>query len=145
SPDTFWVQFRVIDAKDEFVSQYEGDLWGLYLVVQEKGGAWLRENGLPDGNIYSAESGPKHLLPGGPQNSEDLIQFRNGCERNREEPWWRANLYLPAYYNFHAVNRLVANIDLRPDGNYYLYHKPDGHWVVLPHDLDMMFIPKTHQ
>jgi hypothetical protein len=36
-------------------------------------------------------------------------------------------------------------VDLRPDGNYYLYHRPDGRWVVLPHDLDMMFIAKTHQ
>jgi hypothetical protein len=145
SPDTFWVQFRVIDSKEESASQYEGDLWGLYLVVEEKGGGWLRENGLPDGNIYSAESGPKHVVPGGPQNGEDLVEFRNGCERNPNEAWWRAHLDLPAYYGFHAINRLVANIDLRPDGNYYLYHKPDGHWMVLPHDLDMMFIPKSHQ
>ncbi len=145
SPDTFWVQFRVIDAKEEAASQYEGDLWGLYLAVQGKGGPWLRENELPDGNIYSAESGPKHLVPGGPGNGADLIDFRNGCESGANEAWWRAHLDLASYYSFHALNRLLANIDLRPDGNYYLYHRPDDHWVVLPHDLDMMFIPKTHQ
>ncbi len=145
SPDTFWIQFRVIDSKEEAASQYDGDLWGLYLVVQEKNGSWLRENNLPDGNIYSAESGPKHIVPGSPPNDADLINFRNGCDATQSEAWWRQHLDLESYYSFHAVNRLVANIDLRPDGNYYLYHRPDNHWVVLPHDLDMMLIPKTHQ
>ena len=50
-----------------------------------------------------------------------------------------------AYYGFHALNRFVANIDLRPEGNHYLYYRPDGRVVVLPHDLDMMLIPKSHQ
>ena len=145
SPDTLWVQYRVIDSKEEAASQFEGDLWGLYLVVQEKNGTWLRENGLPDGNIYSAESGPKHVVAGSAPNGADLIEFRNGCESREKEAWWQAHLDLSAYYSFHALNRLVANIDLRPDGNYYLYHRPDDHWVVLPHDLDMMLIPKTHQ
>ncbi len=39
---------------------------------------------------------------------------------------------------------MVANVDLRPGANHYFYHRPDGHWVALPHDLDMMFIAKTH-
>lgn len=145
--DTFWIQFRVIDAPEEISprDQYEGDLWGLYLVVQEKNGTWLRENGLPDGNIYNLESGPKHLAPGMPADNSDLNSHITMLHRPQTESWWRATVDLPAYYSFHALNRLLANIDLRPDGNHYLYHKPDNHWVVLPHDLDMMFIPKQHQ
>jgi hypothetical protein len=145
--DTHWVHFRVIDDAIETSprSQYEGDLWGLYLAVQEKNGAWLRENSLPDGNIYSPESGPKHTAPGMPTDGSDAASFANACQRSQQESWWRAHLDLPAYYGFQALNRLLANIDLRPDGNHYLYHKPDGHWIVLPHDLDMMFIPKSHQ
>jgi hypothetical protein len=145
--DTHWIHFRVIDNAAEVSprDQYEGDLWGLYLVVQEKNGDWLRENGFPDGNIYSAESGPKHVVPGQKPDGEDLAAFVGASGAAQSETWWRSHLGLPAYYGFQALNRLLANIDLRPDGNHYLYHRPDGHWVVLPHDLDMMFIPKSHQ
>jgi hypothetical protein len=146
SPDTFWIQFRVVDSAEENPkNQYNSDLWGLYLVVQEKNGTWLRENNLPDGNIYNPESGAKYHAPGAPEPTRDYAKFRDGSSRRASEQWWRANLHLPAYYSFHAVNRFVANIDLRPDGNHYLYHRPDGRWVVLPHDLDMMLIPKHHQ
>jgi hypothetical protein len=137
---------RVIDAPEETSnrSQYEGDLWGLYLVVQEKNGTWLRESGLPDGNIYSPEVGPKHIAKGMPADGSDWRQFSSGSTRRQNEAWWRANLDLPAYYSFHALNRVLANVDLRHGGNHYFYHRPDGHWVGLPHDLDMMFIAKTH-
>jgi hypothetical protein len=146
SPDTFWIQFRVIDSADENpANQHNSDLWGLYLVVQEKNGTWLRENGLPDGNIFNPESGAKYQAAGQREPHRDYAVFRAGCSRPQTEEWWRTNLDLPAYYGFNAVNRYIANIDLRPDGNHYLYRKPDGHWVVLPHDLDMMLIPKHHQ
>ena len=145
SPDTFWIHFRVIDEANENSSnQFNTDLWGLYLVVQEKNGTWLRENKLPDGNIFSIDSGPKHLgLP--EKAAEQFQQARSGSHRKQSEQWWRANLDLPAYYSFHALNRYVANIDLRPDGNHYLYFRPDGRAVILPHDLDMMLLPKHHQ
>src|SRR5690606_17648286 len=61
TPEVIWIHFRVIDDAEESPrNQYAGDLWGLYLVIQEKDGAWLRQRGLPDGNIFSAESGLKH-------------------------------------------------------------------------------------
>ncbi len=146
SPDTFWIQFRVIDSAEESpANQHNGDLWGLYLVIQEKNGAWLKENGLPDGNIYNPESGTKYQAAGQRDPQRDYVSFRGASNREQTAQWWRANLDLFAYYTFHALNRYVANIDLRPDGNHYLYRKPDGHWVVLPHDLDMMLIPKHHQ
>jgi hypothetical protein len=146
SPNTHWIHFRVIDAAAEIStrSQYAGDLWGLYLVVQEKNGTWLKEGSLPDGNIYSPETGPKHIAKGMPADGSDWQQFSSTSARKQSEAWWRTNLDLPAYYSFHAINRVVANVDLRQGGNHYFYHRPDGHWVALPHDLDMMFIAKTH-
>ncbi|MBL9139536.1 MAG: CotH kinase family protein [Verrucomicrobiales bacterium] len=146
SPDTHWVHFRVIDAVTESNDrdQYQGDLWGLYLVVQDKNGTWLRERGLPDGNLFSAESGLKHRATGMPENGNDLRDFFIGMEHSPSERWWRQHLDVNAFLSFHAMNRVLGNVDLRPDGNYYLYHRPDEQWVVLPHDLDMMFIPRTH-
>jgi len=145
SPNTHWVHFRVVDMPEEAPrNQYAGDLWGLYLVVQDKNGTWLRESGLPDGNIFSAESGPKHIAPGMAADSSDWQQFMAASMRRQSEQWWREHFDLPAYYSFHAINGVVSNVDLRHDGNHYLYHPPKGPWIVLPHDLDMMFIPKTH-
>lgn len=147
SPEVFWVHFRVIDQAVENPPdrQYDGDLWGLYLVVEDKNGAWLRRRGLPDGDLFSAESGVKHLVSPLPQASRDQQTFLQQCESTPGEAWWRQHLDLDTYTSFHALNRLLANIDLRTWGNHYLYHPPNGRWVVLPHDLDMMFIPKTHQ
>jgi hypothetical protein len=64
---------------------------------------------------------------------------------NPKEAWWRENLDLTAYYSFHALNRLLGNVDLRPDGNHGYYRKPDGHWAPVPWDNDMMFVPRHHQ
>lgn len=143
--NTHWVQFRVIDDAREFKSQYDGDEWGLYLVVQDSDGAWLRELGLPAGDVYSPESGRKHQASNTAPGGLEWNRFMDGSRRRQAEGWWRTNLDLPAYYTFHALNRALANVDLRPDGNYLFYHRPDGRWVPLPWDLDMMFIPKTHQ
>jgi hypothetical protein len=64
---------------------------------------------------------------------------------NPKEEWWRANLDLKAYYSFHALNRLLGNVDLRPDGNHGYHRKPDGRWAPIPWDMDMMFVPRQHQ
>lgn len=147
SPEVFWVHFRVIDqpAETSVDSQYDGDLWGLYLVVEDKNGAWLRRRGLPDGDLFSAESGIKHLVSPEAKATQEHVAFVQRCESDPGEAWWRKNLDLETFHSFHALNRLLANIDLRTWGNHYLYHPPNRRWTVLPHDLDMMFIPKTHQ
>ena len=144
--NTHWVHFRVVDHDVEAAprSQYEGDLWGLYLAVQDPDGAWLRERGLPDGNTYSPETGRKHLAAGMPADGSDWNTFAGTSRSAQPEAWWRAHLDLPTYYSFHAINRVVANIDLRHGGNHCFYHRPDGRWAPIPWDLDMMFIPKTH-
>lgn len=147
SPATHWISLRVISRRSEAPTnnQYAGDLWGLYLVVEEPGGAWLRDQGLPDGDIYYPETGLKHRAKGWPENETAYQRFLEGSERRAEATWWRTNLNLPNFYSFNALNRLLANVDLRPGANHYLYHPPDGRWNVVPWDLDMMFIPRTHQ
>src|ERR1043166_4127252 len=147
SASTHWIQFRVVAQKNETSprSQYGGDLWGLYQVVQEPGGDWLREQHWPDGDIYTPETGVKHHAKNSPTNDVAFNKFMEGCRRNMNESWWRTNFDLPRYYTFHALNRALGNVDVRPGANYYLYREPDGRWCVVPWDLDMMFIAKTHQ
>jgi len=146
SSSTHWLQLRVMAQADEApTNQYGGDVWGLYQVVQEPGGEWLNERGLPDGEVYSPETGVKHRPRGAPTNDVAFQRFMSGPHGGNAEMWWRTNFNLPAYYTFHALNRVLSNIDVRPGANYYLYRAPDGRWTVIPWDLDMMFIPKTHQ
>lgn len=146
SPNTHWIHWRVISRAEEASakSQYDGDLWGLYMVVQDPDGAWLKERGLPDGSTYSPETGKKHLGHAMPKDGSDFNRFMDRSRSAQPEQWWRDNLNLTDYYSFHAVNRIVSNVDLRHSGNHFLYHAPEGHWSPIPWDLDMMFIPKTH-
>ncbi len=145
--NSHWIELRVIDSAAESspADQYAGDLRGLYLAIQDMDGALLRERSLPDGNIYSMQSGRKHLARGAAQDGSDWNQFLNGVRNEQPEAWWRTNLDLSTYYSFHAINRVIGNVDLRPDGNHGYYRHPDGRWAPFPWDHDMMLVPRTHQ
>ena len=129
--------------------QYSGDLWGLYLALEPTEGNLLDERGLGDGNIYSIENNAgdkKHQGETQPTGTADWTAFSNGlAQANQTEAWYRANMDLPALYSFLALNRLVGNTDVRPGDNYRYYHRPeDNRWVIMPYDLDMMFIAAHH-
>lgn len=143
---THWVHFRVIDqaAESSPTNQFEGDLWGLYLAVLEPGSDWMKELGLPDGNLFSPERGQVHRARGMPEDGSDRTRLQEAVSNLAPVQWWRQNFDLDAFYSFHAINRVVANIDLRADGNHYLYRSPMRGWTAVPWDLDMMMIPRTH-
>ena len=147
SPLVTWVQWRVVDGSDEVSArdQYEGDLWGLYVVVGEMEPKFLADPALPDGLTVSAQSGVKHTPRGMTDGPKEWETFLNGMRSNPDEAWWRKNLDLPAYFSFHALNRLLGNVDLRPDGNHGYYRHANGLWAPIPWDNDMMFVPRHHQ
>ena len=144
-----WVHWRVVTSAEEVNAkdQYAGDLWGLYVMLGDMEPKLLANNRLPDGITVSAQSGVKHV-PNGmmPEAAQkEWEKFINGVRSGPKQDWWRKNLDLPAYFSFHAMNRLLGNVDLRPDGNHGYYRRPDGRWAPIPWDNDMMFIPRTHQ
>lgn len=147
SSATQWVQWHVIDGAAESTpgNQYEGDLWGLYLAIEDMDGPFLKNQNLDDGVVMSIQSGLKHRPRDEPSAQQLWDKFRAAMRSNPSEAWWRENLDLPAYYSFHALNRLLANVDLRPDGNHGYYRAPDGRWAPIPWDNDMMFVPRHHQ
>ena len=163
SPHTHYYHFRVVRGATETPpvgqtvndligntdGQYAGDFWGLYLAVEPIRGPFLRVRGLPSGNVYKIEGNngdKKHQGVDQPLDSSDWNAFRNAhVSPNPTQAWWEANLDLPNYYTFHALNRLVGNVDLRGGANHFFYHRPtDNRWVVIPWDQDMMFIAKSH-
>lgn len=147
APATTWVQWRVVDGADEVSAkdQSEGDLWGLYLALGDMTPKLLADPALTDGLTVSAQSGVKHAPKTMADAPKVWEKFLNGMRSNPKEDWWRANLDLPAYFSFHALNRLVGNVDLRPDGNHGYYRRTDGRWAPIPWDNDMMFVPRHHQ
>ena len=148
SSKTHYLHFRVIDNAVEAspTSQYEGDLWGLYLAVEQPDGRFLDERGLPDGNVYKIEGGGDKKNQGATQatNTSDWNAFSSASRGSQTEAWWRTNMNMPVFYSFHAMNRVTGNVDLRQGYNHYFYHHPDGRWMIMPWDMDMMFIAETH-
>lgn len=142
-----WVQWRVVLGPDEVDAkdQFKGDLWGLYVAMAEMTPKLLSDKMLPDGITVSTQSGVKHIPRGMTDADKVWEKFLNTMRTNPNEAWWRANLDLPAYYRFHAINRLIGNVDLRPDGNHGYYRHPDGRWAPIPWDNDMTFVPRHHQ
>jgi hypothetical protein len=149
APLSTWIQWRVVTSAEEVSAkdQYAGDLWGLYIALGEMDPKLLSDHTLPNGLTVSTQSGVKHVpkTMAAPDAQKEWEKFLNGMRSNPKEEWWRKNLDLPAYFSFHAINRLVGNVDLRPDGNHGYYRHPDGRWAPIPWDMDMTFVPRHHQ
>lgn len=148
TPNTFYNQFRVIDSAEEApMDQYEGDLWGLYLALEHTDGRFLSERDLPDGNVYkvsgTAGGDKRNQSATQSEDNTDWVTFYDSLSTNTEAEW-RSVFDLESYYSFRGINRAVSNMDLRNVTNYGAYHHPDGHWYVIPQDLDMTYIPETH-
>lgn len=147
SPPATWVQWRVVDSDEEVSinNQFLGDLWGLYVAMGDMKPKQLSDKKLPDGITVSAQSGIKHVPRDVTDANKEWEKFLAGMRSNPNEAWWRQNLDVQAYFSFHAMNRLLGNVDLRPDGNHGYYRYPNGHWAPIPWDNDMMFVPRHHQ
>ena len=150
SMNTQYMHLRVIqNAAETGATQYDGDLWGLYLGLEPTEGNFLDERGLPDGNLYSIEGNAgdkKHQGSTEVADSSDWNTFStNLAASGQTEQWYRDNVDLPTLYTFLALNRLIGNVDVRPGDNYRFYHRPtDNRWVIIPYDLDMMYIAAHH-
>ncbi|WP_439622716.1 choice-of-anchor X domain-containing protein [Gemmata sp.] len=149
APLATWVQWRVVATPEEVSAkdQFAGDLWGLYVAVADMEPKLLADRKLADGLVVSVQSGVKHVPNGMAADAapKEWEKFLAGVRSSPKEDWWRKNLDLPAYYSFHSLNRLVGNVDLRPDGNHGYYRHPDGRWAPIPWDMDMTFVPRHHQ
>jgi len=142
-----WLHFRVIDDLQESKpnDQYEGDFWGLYLAIEQPDGRFLKENGLPDGNLYkmyfacSDSRGNKNNQgPTQVTDHSDVIAF---CQTYRGYPsarqWWEQNTNLELYYSYRAICDAVHHYDLTDRWNCFYYHNPEtDRWWILPWDFD---------
>lgn len=158
APYSSYLQFRVIDGAEEQSpsSQYDGDFWGLYLAFENQGNPFKEAHGLPDGNIFRMQrtGDGNSVLGQGDDQPDDLSDLNaflssstgyhkgNGTDLSSIQPeaWWRANVDLPRYYSWRAVNEAVNNTDIRDQENVVYFRDPDdGRWHLQPWDSDLLY------
>ncbi len=145
APHTAFCQLRIIDTPEEVdaSTQYEGDFWGVYLMIEQEDGRFLEEHGLADANFYKMEGGTgelNNLGAAGPVNKSDLNAFLNVVNGGAaaSEAWFRASVNLPAYYSYQAIVQAIHHYDICYDKNFFYYFNPTNQVVtVTPWDLDL--------
>ena len=144
APKTHWVHYRIIDEAAEFgPTQYDGDFWGLYMVIEQMDGRFLDEHGLLDGNLYKIDGHNGELNNQGPNSvsdKSDLNAFKSGYyyDPNPTEQWWRDNVNLESYYSYRAVVEGIHHGDIGYGKNYFFYLNPETNiWDMLPWDVDL--------
>ncbi len=150
APNISPFQLRVIDAEEEASasSQYEGDLWGLYLVFENPSGDFLRAHDLPDGNLFRMQNTSSELenhglgLPGDLSDLNDFTSSRDGYNLRPSQPvsWWREHVDLDGYYAYRSVVEAINHSDIRDRENMLLFFNPDTEkWSMLPWDVDLLY------
>ena len=142
APLTNFTQLRVIDdASETGVDQYSGDLWGMYLAVEQPDGNFLDEHGLPDGNLYKMEGGTGELNnqgPTQPTDKSDLVALQRGNTPSQTDQWFRDNLDLDSYYSYRTILEAIHHYDIGAGKNYFFYHNPEtDKWITTVWDLDL--------
>lgn len=145
APHSTFCQFRVIDEVDEAPagSQYDGDFWGVYLMLEQEDGRFLEEHDLTDSNFYKMEGGTgelNNLGPAGPTDKSDLNPFLAVVNSGgaADESWFRSRVNLPAYYSYQVIAQAIHHYDICYDKNFF-YHFDGltGAVTVTPWDLDL--------
>lgn len=147
---THYFHFRIIDDVVETSTndQYEGDLWGPYLAIEQFDGRFLEERDLPDGNAYNMHFENSNYLnsaPGQPTDRSDLTAFVGSNGYNKTNPiqpvsWWRENVELDWYYSYRCVWEAVNHSDQRDRENSIYYHNPQTEkWSIHPWDVDLLY------
>jgi hypothetical protein len=144
APKTHWVHYRIIDeAAESGPTQYDGDFWGLYMVIEQMDGRFLNEHRLPDGNLYKIEGYNGELNNQGTYSvtdKSDLTTFKSGYyyDPDPDEQWWRDNVDLKRYYSYRAVVEGIHHGDIAYGKNYFFYLNPDTNiWYMFPWDVDL--------
>ena len=145
--DTCYLQLRVIDhATESGPSQYDGDVWGLYMGFEAIDRRYLHNHGLPDGELHKlSQSGTvqKRTAPEG-AHADQFHEFWVSARRRQNEAWWRSQIDIDHYASYHAVSIAVARRDQKRNHNYSLFRHPDRGWMPLPWDLDMCMWPVAY-
>ena len=150
APNVSPIQLRVIDSQEEAdsTSQYEGDLWGLYLAFENPSGDFLRAHDLPDGNLFRMQNTSSELenhglgLPGDLSDLNAFTSATTGYNVRPSQPvdWWREHVDLDEYYRYRSVVEAINHSDIRDRENMLLFFNNEtAQWSMLPWDVDLLY------
>ncbi|MBI9018676.1 MAG: lamin tail domain-containing protein [Phycisphaerae bacterium] len=148
--DTNYIQLRVIDSVNEIdpYTQYDGDFWGLYIILEYADGNFLDERDMNDGNVFRMDSGANntHQCPTQPTDYSDVNWLRSNINNSTpSQQWFQDNINLEHYYNTRAIGIAVHDSDRRVDSNTIYYNDSvTGKWWMIPWDLDLTFEVGQH-
>ncbi|NQT01983.1 MAG: CotH kinase family protein, partial [Planctomycetes bacterium] len=140
---TNWVHFRIIDEPYEdgtlnaahspltsSGTQYDGDFFGVYMILEQMDGRFLDEHDLPDGNLYKMdgayEGGAKlnNQGPTGATDKSDVFAFRSNYNSASSADMWGSIVNLDAYYGLYAIYNAVHHGDITSK-NHFFYQNPE--------------------
>ena len=157
APFTTYISYRIIDEAQEAFpgDQFEGDFWGVYLLIEQMDGRWMDAHGLPDGNLYKMENGTgppgatgeiKNQGPFQVDDYSDVIDFQNLLNTSRDETWWRTHLDVDRYIDYYTIVQGIHHYDICCGKNYYFYFNPtNGLCQVHPWDLDLTWADNMYE
>lgn len=146
---TDWVQLRIVDEPEESpADQYHGDFWGLFLATEELDDTFLKEHGLPEGNLYKIDFGgpkPEYIAKDAPADRSDVLKFMSDLRQSPAEEWWRSKVDLPRYYSYRAIVECVHHYDIGSGKNYFYFYNPaTKRWQVVPWDVDLTWADQMY-
>lgn len=146
-----WAQLRIIDSADENPADpTEGDFWGIYNIVKDYDGEWLKDHDLPQSYIYEwKEFGASEFPPEGPFiTTNPTFNAVNYSSRTITGAvhFWRENYDLETQNRFMAANHAIAQQEHAYWGKHYhkMYHHPDRGWRIMPSDMDYTLLDPEH-
>ena len=152
---TNFAHFRIIEHASEAgpgAGQYDDDFQGLYLAIEQEDGQFLKEHGLPDGNLYKMEGTTGELNNQGPTQPKDKSDLTAFQAYTPQESWWRNNVVLPEYYSYRAIVDCIHHYDIGDGKNYFYLHRPvdpqdpdSNKWQQAVWDLDLTWADNMYR
>jgi len=151
SPEFQHIHFRVIDGAEEALDQYHGDFYGLAMTFEDVDAQFVKERGIPRGNIYKLKDGasnPKDLQKyqarTAVSDASDFINIRDNLgPPTQSDQWLRDHVDWDRWYLYAALGEGFRHYDFSPafQKNRIWYFAPSetnplGKMSVIPHDTD---------
>ena len=162
TPESHWLQFRVVQNAAEAPDATNGDFWGLYQALEFPDGKnFLKARGLPAGNFYKmsdwtqdGEMETRYQATDAPDFAEDFDNIRYNIHQTASDAFMKTYVNMPLWYRYNAVQEAIRHYDIftEPTGrhrskNLIWYFEPKagtgglGYLWFMPYDWDASFGP----
>lgn len=134
-----YLHLRVVVDSNETDSVH-GDFWGLYLMLENYDGDFLKTHDLADANIYSYKPFKARHTTDKNNAAQDLayVQWDTSYNKTHAIEWWKKELDWNNYLGFLIGNELIGNTETgyRKQHWWTEYQHPKRGWQFFPWDVD---------